>query len=286
MLVSADRRARRTERVVVLGDTDRVTDQTDDQPSSDDIAAALRRAGFVAAEEEAALLVRHAGVDLECRSAALRRRLTGEPLAWILGETTFCGQRITITPGVYVPREQSEALAQRAVDRLPPSGRAIEICTGSGAIAATLLRNRPEAAVVATDIDPAAVECARSNGVDAYLGDLFAPIPGTYRTTTDLVVGVVPYVPHEALALLQRDTLEFESRRSYDGGRLGTTLLRRAIHESAAFLRPGGTLLLELGADQGDLLADDLRLAGFADHELLVDDEGDIRGLDATKAPH
>src|ERR1700693_3700193 len=180
----------------------------------------------------------------------LARRLTGEPLAWITGSTSFCGLVIRVDPGVYVPRWQSEPLARRAAERLPASGTAIDLCTGSGAIAATLMHLRPGARVVASDIDARAVGCALSYGVGAYRGDLFAPLPQGLEGHVDVVVGVVPYVPTPELSLLQRDTFTFESTLAYDGGRDGTDILRRVMTDSKRVLRDGGGLLLEVGGDQ------------------------------------
>ena len=120
-----------------------------------------------------------------------------------------------------------------------------------GAIAATLAARRPGARVVASDVDARAVACAVANGVEAVTGDLFAPLPPELERRVDVVVGVVPYVPTPELGLLQRDTLAFESARSYDGGPDGTAVLRRALAEAPRFLRPGGALLLELGGEAG-----------------------------------
>ena len=217
-------------------------------------------------------------------AALVDRRLTGEPLAWITGRASFCGHEVRIDPGVYVPRAHTEALARRAARRLPGGGTAVDVCTGSGAVAVVLAAAHPTARVVATDRDPRAITCAAANGVEAYRGDLFSPVPPALRGAVDVVVGVVPYVPTAALPLLQRDTLRFESDRSYDGGPDGVRLLRRVVAESPTFLRPGGTLLLELGGDEADLLADDLARAGFGDVDVLVDDEGDVRGVEATRA--
>lgn len=230
----------------------------------DELTARLARAGFVAAEEEAAELIA-AGGDLE---AMLARRLTGEPLAWITGTAPFCGLWIRVDPGVYVPRWQTEALAWRAVERLPADGVAIDLCTGSGAIAKVLMAHRPGARVVASDIDSAAVACARANGVEAYQGDLFAPLPSLLA---DVIVGVVPYVPTPNLPLLQRDTFTFESPLAYDGGEDGLDVVRRVIDEAPAFLRDGGVLLLELGGEQA---------AAFPDADVIADDEGDVRGIE------
>lgn len=215
-------------------------------------------------------------------AALVERRLTGEPLAWITGRVSFCGLEVRVEPGVYVPRWQSEQLAERAAARLPPEGVAVDLCTGSGALARLLAVRRPGARVVASDLDERAVACARGNGVEVYRGDLFDPLPVEVRGKVDVVVGVVPYVPTPALALLQRDTLAFESPRSYDGGPDGARLLRGAVTGAAAFLRPGGALLLELGGEQADLLGRDLASHRFVDVSVLVDEDGDVRGVEAT----
>jgi release factor glutamine methyltransferase len=246
------------------------------------LAALLAEAGFVAADEEADELLARAAGDEELLDSLVRRRLTGEPLAWITGSVVFCGRRIRVDPGVYVPRWQSEQLALRAVERMPPDGTAIDLCTGCGAIAKTLTAERPGARVVASDLDERSVACARANGVEVYRGDLFAPLPHGLEGRVDVVVGVVPYVPTPELPLLQRDTLTFESPLSYDGGPDGTNVLRRAATEGARFLRPGGALLLELGGDQADVLATHLERLGYGDVTVLYDEDGDVRGIEAT----
>src|SRR4051794_6241247 len=245
----------------------------------------LADAGFVAAAEEAQELLARAAGDVAQLDSLVARRLTGEPLAWITGSVTFCGLAIRVDPGVYVPREQSEALARRAVQRLPAAGAAIDLCTGSGAIAATMAARRPGARVVASDVDERAVACAAANGVEVYRGDLLAPLPAGLEGRVDVVVGVVPYVPTDALGLLQRDTFSFESPLSYDGGRDGTGILRRVLAGAPGFLRPGGALLLELGGEQAGALGDDLARLGYRDVEVLVDEDGDVRGIEATRRP-
>jgi release factor glutamine methyltransferase len=247
------------------------------------VAARLSHAGFIAAEEEASELLARAAGDVDLLDSLVARRLTGEPLAWITGTVSFCGVEIRVDPGVYVPRWQSEPLARRAVERLPATGVAIDLCTGSGAIARTLMVNRPSAGVVASDIDERAVACAAANGVEVHRGDLFDPLPRTLEDRVDVIVAVVPYVPTPELPLLQRDTFAFESTLSYDGGPDGTDILRRVLQQSPRFLRGGGTLLLELGGSQADALGDDLDRLGYVDVTVLVDEEGDVRGVEASK---
>ena len=251
-----------------------------DDPAT--LAAVLSGAGFIAAEEEAAELLACAAGDVERLQALVARRLTGEPLAWITGRVSFCGLEIRVAPGVYVPRWQSEPLARRAAERLPGNGTAIDLCTGTGAIARTLMSRRPGARVVASDLDHHAVACAAANGVEVYLGDLFAPLPRTLEGRVDVVVGVVPYVPTPALPILQRDTFAFESRLAYDGGQDGAEILRRVLTDAPRFLRRGGAILLELGGQQAGALDDDLARLGFIGVSVLRDGDGDVRGIEAT----
>jgi release factor glutamine methyltransferase len=96
-----------------------------------------------------------------------------------------------------------------------------------------------------------------------------------------VVVGVAPYVPTPELPLLQRDTFTFEGTLAYDGGTDGTRVLRRVLEEGPLWLRSGGTLLLELGGDQADLLAGDLARLGYLDVTVLADEDGDARGIEA-----
>jgi release factor glutamine methyltransferase len=220
--------------------------------------------GFVAAEEEAEELLAAAAGDGDRLESMLARRLTGEPLAWITGTAPFCGLWIKVDPGVYVPRWQTEELARRAAALLPPDGVAIDLCTGSGAIATYLKAQHPRATVLATDVDERAVACARSNGVEAIQGDLFDGL----HVKADVVAGVVPYVPTPDLPLLQRDTFTFETPLSYDGGPDGTAILNRVIAEA----RPRVALLLELGGNQAEAL-------GLDRCEAILDEEGDIRGV-------
>jgi release factor glutamine methyltransferase len=254
------------------------------------LTALLARNGFVAAEEEAAELVQYAASASDL-GAAIARRLTGEPLAWITGSAPFCDLTVVVAPGVYVPRWQTELLAQRGRALLaetlagratPDDGAtAIDLCTGCGAVAAVLATSG--ARVLATDVEPAAVACALANEVEAHAGDLFAPLDPALHGRVDVVTGVVPYVPTPELHLLQRDTFTFETAVAYDGGPDGCAILRRAITGASAFLRPGGTLLLELGGDQAALVAPDLSAAGFGPASLLLDEDGDLRGIEACR---
>lgn len=243
------------------------------------VAARLRAAGCVAAVEEADELIRASeggGPGLE---ELLARRCAGEPLAWVLGSLRFCGEQVVVHRGVYVPRWQSEALAREAVARLPPEGLAVDLCTGTGAIAVVLGHQRPRATVLATEIDPVAAHCARVNGVEVYQGDMAQGLPSALVAKVDVVTAVVPYVPTGELRLLPRDVLAYEPPQALDGGPEGIGLLVRAAQASARLLAPGGSLLVEIGGNQARLLDAVLGEHGYGEVEVLADADGDARAL-------
>jgi release factor glutamine methyltransferase len=247
------------------------------------VSATLARAGCLASEEEATELIAAAGGDPERLAVFVERRVSGEPTAWIVGQVRFCGRTVRVHPGVYVPRWQTESLAGRAAALLPEEGVAIDVCTGSGAIAVVLRAHRPGARVVGTDTDPAAVACARDNGVEAYLGDLMDPVPEALAGRVDVVTGVVPYVPTDELHLLARDVLAFEPLSALDGGPGGIRHLVRAARAARDWLRPGGALLLELGGQQGDEISRHCEELGFVDVSIVRDDDGDVRAVEARR---
>jgi release factor glutamine methyltransferase len=244
------------------------------------VARRLSVAGCVASVEEATELVRAAAGDPEHLEAMVRRREAGEPFAWITGHMTFCGQRIVVDPGVFVPRPQTEELARRAAAALPPGGRAADLCAGSGAVAAHLGSTVPGARVVAVDIDPVAVACAARNGVAAVRGDVGAPLrSGRF----DVVTAVAPYVPTDALRLLPSDVQRHEPRLALDGGLGGLEVVDRVVTDAARLLGPGGSVLLEVGGSQAGSVTALLGGAGFVEVRPWFDEVGDLRGVHATR---
>ena len=238
----------------------------------------------MAADEEAAELV-SAASDRHHRERMVARRLTGEPLAWITGSAQFCGLQVMVRPGVYVPRWQSETLARTAAGLMPPGGVAVDLCTGSGAIALVLQAACPSSRVLATESDPVAADCARENGVEVLLGDLGDTLPQSLAGQVDVMTGVLPYVPADGLHLLPRDVVAFEPRTALDGGSDGLHLIRRAIAGSVRWLRPGGWLLLEVGGDQFETVLQLLAAAGFQATEVLCDGDGDPRAICGRLGP-
>jgi release factor glutamine methyltransferase len=244
------------------------------------VVSRLCAAGCVAADEEADELLAEAP-DADTLAAWVRRREQGEPMAWITGRSRFCDRMLRVDPGLYVPRFQSERLARRAAALLVAGGRAVDLCTGVGAIAVHLMAEVPAATVIGTDIDWRAVACARRNGVHALLGDLGQPLrPRAF----DLVTAVAPYVPTEKLRLLPRDVQRYEPGIALDGGADGLEILRRIVVSAARLLRPGGWLLIELGGSQDQALSPTLAASGFDLATPWFDDDGDLRGLAARSS--
>jgi release factor glutamine methyltransferase len=243
----------------------------------------LAEGGCIAPHAEADALLRASREGVGLIEELIARRLRGEPLAWITGWVRFCGIRIRVDPGVFVPRPHTETLVRRAVSLLPVEGTAVDLCTGSGAVAAVLGSGRPRATVMATDVDQVAVSCARRNGVDALVGNLDEPLPPSIRRRVDVMTAVAPYVPTEKLHLLPRDVLDNEPRRALDGGPRGTTVLVQAAEVAARWLRPGGSALLEIGGNQAGELATTLTDIGLSEIRVHCDDEGHDRAIEARR---
>lgn len=245
------------------------------------IVGRFRAAGFPTPEEEAADLVGAAGSPDELEAMVVRR-LTGEPVQWILGRTEFLGLTLGIDTGVYVPRWQTGPVAAHALTHLPPGGIAVDLCTGSGAVAAFLAHHRPGARVVGTDLDPRAVRCARHNGVDAHVGSLFGPLPAELAGRVDVVVAVAPYVPDRSLVLLPRDVLAHEPRLALDGGADGLRVIGQIIDSCPMWLRDGGSLVLESGIDQVPVVQQSLTGTGLVLETVIHDGDGDPCGVCAS----
>jgi len=222
------------------------------------IVARLRAAGCVFAEDEARLLTA-AAADPADLAAMVERRVAGLPLAQVLGWAEFCGLRIVVEPGVFVPRPRTELLVQQATALAPAGAVVVDLCCGSGAVGAALaavLGDRVE--LHAADLDPAAVRCARRNlpaTAAIYQGDLDAPLPATLRGRVDLLIANVPYVPTGELELMPPEARTYEPRVALDGGADGLDLARRVAAAAPRWLAPGRHLLIESSQRQAPLLA-------------------------------
>ena len=192
-------------------------------------------------------------------ASALRRRMRGEPIQYILGEADFMGLEFKVTPDCLIPRPETEILVEalvQCVDARTRKGTGVitvlDVGTGSGCIAVSLARSRPEALVTATDISARAIEVARKNalrhGVAVSLveGDLFAGVEGR---KFDIIVSNPPYVSSGEIDTLQRE-IRYEPRVALDGGADGVSFYRRMIDRAPRYLAGGGAMLMEIGSGQ------------------------------------
>jgi release factor glutamine methyltransferase len=258
----------------LLGHHERVTGTA----TTSDIVTALRAAGCVFAEEEAELLVMSAGTSDEL-ATMVDRRVSGEPLEYILGWAEFCGLRIAVDPGVFVPRRRTEFLVHQALavardpalsEGLPAlSPVVVDLCCGTGALGVALVDMLGPAELHAVDLDPVAVCCAQRNVTEAgghvYEGDLYAPLPPRLKRKVDVLIVNAPYVPTDAVGLLPPEARLHEPRVALDGGTDGLDVQRRVIADASDWLRPGGHLLIETS----DRQASDT-LASFQRHGLIA----------------
>jgi len=182
------------------------------------------------------------------------RRAAGLPLEHVLGWAEFCGLRMAVDPGVFVPRRRTEFLVDQAAALARPRAVVVDLCCGSGAVGAALGAALDRVELYAVDIDPAAVRCARRNvaaaGGQTYVGDLYEPLPATLRGRVDVLVANAPYVPTEAVGLLPPEARIHEPRVALDGGTDGLDVLRRVIVAAPLWLAPDGHLLVETSERQ------------------------------------
>jgi release factor glutamine methyltransferase len=223
----------------------------------------LRAAGCVFAEDEARLLMAAAGSPDEL-AAMIERRVAGVPLEHIVGWVEFCGLRIAVDVGVFVPRRRTEFLARQAAALVTPGAVVVELCCGSGAAGAAVAAAVPGVELHAADTDPVAVRCASRNvGDRVYEGDLYAALPGSLRGRVHVLIANAPYVPTDALATMPPEARLHEPRVALDGGPDGLDVLRRVIVEAPRWLTPGGHLLVESSERQSGLLVEDMVATGL-----------------------
>jgi release factor glutamine methyltransferase len=228
-------------------------------PSRSVIVTRLRAAGSVFAEDEARLLISSARTSADL-AIMVDQRVAGLPLERVLGWAEFCGLRIAVDPGVFVPRRRTEllvreaaSLVRQAAEQAAHVGRpravVVDLCCGSGAVGAALVATLERVELYAVDIDPAAVRCARRNlvavGAQVYEGDLYEPLPTILRDRVDVLVANAPYVPTEAVGMLPSEARIHEPRVALDGGADGLDVLRRVAVGAPLWLAPGAHLLVE-----------------------------------------
>lgn len=210
----------------------------------------------------------------------VQRRLSGEPMAYLLGEREFYGRHFAVNPNVLIPRPETEHLVEAVLARLPENGRVWDLGTGSGAVAVTVALERPDAFVRASDISLSALETARKNAAD--LGAAVEFAHGSWFDTDmpsegrwDIVVSNPPYIENGDEHLSQGD-LRFEPQIALTDFSDGLSCIRALAEGAPKYLADGGFLLLEHGFDQGAAVRGVLAQNGFSGVETLPD----LAGLD------
>jgi release factor glutamine methyltransferase len=228
----------------------------------------------------------------------VQRASEEEPIAYLTGRAPFFNLEFVVTRDVLFPRPDTETLVENVLQtvRHQPgmeSPRVVDLCTGSGCIAAAIAHNLKTATVLATDISPAAVTVARMNierlrladRVTVEEGDLFSPLQHMVDVQPfHLIVANPPYIRTGDLAGLDRSVREYEPLQALDGGLDGLTLHRRILQEAGDRLVPGGRVFLEIAFDEGELAREMVGNYGnFDEVRVLKDFAGRDRVLTARR---
>lgn len=267
----------------------------------------LEQQGFASAARDAKLLTGHglglSGLEMAVRegetveadsaervAGLMQRRLTGESVARIIGEREFYGLGFALNAATLEPRPETELLVDLALDALPEGGHLLDLGTGTGCIPIAVLVNRPDASATATDLSGEALAAAEGNakrhGVAQRLallqGDWFAALSPAASMRFDLITSNPPYINSDVIETLAEEVRSFDPRLALDGGLDGVAPYRIIAAEAGAWLKPGGRVLVEIGHDQGAMVAalfEAAGLAGVAVHK-------DLNGLDRVVSAH
>ncbi|GAB3616977.1 putative protein N(5)-glutamine methyltransferase [Okibacterium endophyticum] len=241
-----------------------------------DTITALRLAGCVFAEDEAALLSEAAQNDDDL-DALVHRRIVGEPLEQIVGWAEFAGLRLVVEPGVFVPRRRTEFLAQVSTALAAPlvNPVVLDLCCGVGAVGLAVSTSLRDVELLASDCEASAVRCARANiGARGrvFEGDLYDPLPSALRGKIDVVAANAPYVPSRAIELMPREARDWEPRSALDGGTDGLAIQRRVLAAAGEWLSPRGRVVVETSERQARETARLFADAGLTCEILRCDD--------------
>jgi len=228
-------------------------------------------------------------------------RLAGRPLAHLTERQSFMGFEMLAGPEALIPRQETELLAGAAIELLrgiaDGSGQplVVDVCTGSGNLAAVLALSVPRARVFGSDLSVEAVALAQRNiaqlGVERQVtllvGDLLAPFDaGAFQGQVDLLTCNPPYISTRRMAEMPTEIMGYEPAAAFDGGPLGVRILQQLIRGAPRLLRPGGWLAFEVGLGQGPGIERRLRSSGdYGQVQRVLDREGQVRALQAQRRP-
>lgn len=279
----------------------------------EDVTTRLEDAGVPTPDVDARLLVEAleerfgdlSRCDVAVLDGLVQRRAAREPLQVVLGRTTFRWVDLEVAPDVFVPRPETEVVAGLAVEACTDRHRPVvlEPCTGSGAIACALLVEVPGVRVVATDVDAAAVALARRNvarvggglasppawratdgaEVEVLQGDLLAPVDPQLRGRVDVLVSNPPYLPAADVTALEPEVAGHDPHAALFGGRDGHEVVDALLAVAGTWLRPGGTVVLEIDDRRGAEAAGRAAGHGLVDVRVVPDLTGRDRAVVARR---
>ncbi len=204
---------------------------------------------------------------------AVQKRAEHIPLQYIIGEQEFMGLRFKVNSNVLIPRQDTETLVEQVLKIVKPGMKVLDLCTGSGCVLISVLKNAPELTGMGSDISKTALLVAKENAklheVDAewVRSDLFDNITETF----DVIMANPPYIPTGEILSLMPEVRDFEPENALDGGADGLDFYRKITEQVKGYLNPGGYVYMEIGYDQGEAVSELMRNAGFTEVEVIKD---------------
>ena len=204
---------------------------------------------------------------------AEQKRAEHIPLQYIIGEQEFMGLRFKVNSNVLIPRQDTETLVEQVLKIVKPGMKVLDLCTGSGCVLISVLKNAPELTGMGSDISKTALLVAKENAklheVDAewVRSDLFDNITETF----DVIMANPPYIPTGEILSLMPEVRDFEPENALDGGEDGLDFYRKIAGQVKDYLNPGGYVYMEIGYDQGEAVSELMRNAGFTEVEVIKD---------------
>ncbi|RGG51440.1 peptide chain release factor N(5)-glutamine methyltransferase [Roseburia sp. AF20-18LB] len=204
---------------------------------------------------------------------AVQKRAEHIPLQYIIGEQEFMGLRFKVNSNVLIPRQDTETLVEQVLKIVKPGMKVLDLCTGSGCVLISVLKNAPELTGVGSDISKTALLVAKENAkmheVDAdwIRSDLFDNITETF----DVIMANPPYIPTGEILSLMPEVRDFEPENALDGGADGLDFYRKIAGQVKDYLNPGGYVYMEIGYDQGEAVSELMRNSGFTEVEVIKD---------------
>lgn len=204
---------------------------------------------------------------------AVQKRAEHIPLQYIIGEQEFMGLRFKVNSNVLIPRQDTETLVEQVLKVVKPGMKVLDLCTGSGCVLISVLKNAPELTGMGSDISKTALLVAKENAklheVDAewVRSDLFDNITETF----DVIMANPPYIPTGEILSLMPEVRDFEPENALDGGADGLDFYRKIAGQVKDYLNPGGYVYMEIGYDQGEAVSELMRNAGFTEVEVIKD---------------